>query len=154
MSSKVVPDWPACLTASNYAPMNRIVMDPRASPAPAATRRGLLGGRLAEFRRVNRDVRFDLGQLGCIPAVEPAESVFEGELDAVDVTVVGEVDLGRHTADWRRAVADDASEQPGLGIEVECGQKPSGPASLNSEVVLIANASLCGTPPVGERLFE
>ena len=44
-----------------------------------AGRAGYLADGFAEhFRRVNRNVRFDVAQLRRIPAVEPRELVFEG----------------------------------------------------------------------------
>ena len=56
---------------------------------------------LSESRRVDRDVRLDVGQLRRVAPVQPRELVLERELDPIDVAVVGVVDLRRHAADWR-----------------------------------------------------
>src|SRR5262245_52537730 len=56
-------------------------------------------GRLGKPRRVDRHVHLDLGQRDIFLPVEPRDLQMEGDLDAVDVAVIGIIDLRRQSAD-------------------------------------------------------
>ena len=59
----------------------------------------LFAGRSAEFCGVDRDVRFHVFDLGGVSSVKPGELIFERELDATNIPVIGIVDLDRRASD-------------------------------------------------------
>src|SRR5262245_61668676 len=108
----------------------------------------------AEFCRVDRDICLNLAEFRRVSTVEPGELVFEGELDASDIAVVGVVDLRRHAANRGWPVADQARQQVGLRIEIQGGEEAPRPGSLYHDEVAIAEAARRSAAPVGQRLFQ
>src|SRR5215467_12409504 len=78
----------------------------------------------AELRGVDRHVQLDVAELEVVAAVEPGERPAERKLDPADVAVVRVVDLRRHAADRRAAVAHHPHEQTRTIVEVERRQRP------------------------------
>src|SRR6185369_14177127 len=108
----------------------------------------------AELRGVNRYVNLHVAELEGISAIQPGERVFERELDAVDVAIVGVVHLCRNAADGGRAVAHYTHQQSSLGVEVERREEAARAAALHHLHFFIADAIERANAPTAERCLD
>ena len=89
-------------TAAGLRPMGAQYLPERPKTAAPARKQGL---GLAELRGVNRHVDFHVAELEGIAAIQPGERVFVGKLDAINVAIIGVVNLRGNAANGGRAVA-------------------------------------------------
>src|SRR5262245_25620750 len=108
--------------------------------------------RLAELRRVDRDIRLHLGQLDGITTGHPCEGPLERHLDTGDVPIIIEVELRRHAAHRRVGVANDPSEQARLHVEIQRRGETAGAGALENIDRAAGDFTRQRRTPVGEQL--
>src|SRR2546427_6992119 len=145
-------------TGNEFA-FQRCVTRPRApggscrGPRPALSfgfeRRGS-----PKLRCVNRYVDAYVVHLERVASIQPGEGEFERHLDAVDVAVVGVINLGWKPADRGTAVPDHSREKSRLLVEVQRREQTAGSVALHHIDLAIVDRGRLERTQIGQNLLD